>query len=193
MTNLSGISGIPIADPPDVPPVPDETPDYLQVLNRLQNCRLPDKAVNGFGVQAPVFAASLPSSFVLRQGKSALDPFYSGVFSAGGHTIGFIRIPSYSPTSTAAALTAFQNEIAFFQANTEGLVVDEMRNTGGSVSYLNAIVSYLMPSKWRSIAFELRASSDWVVAISSSLVSATAQGAPQNILDLLQAIKEAIA
>jgi hypothetical protein len=192
LTTLSGRRRIPKVGPPDVPPVPDETPDYLQVLNRLQNCRLPDKAVNGFGAQAPVFAASLPSSFVLRQGKSGLDPFYSGVFSAGGHTIGFIRIPSYSPTSTTAALTAFQNEIAFFQANTEGLVVDEMRNPGGSVSYLNAIVSYLMPSKWRSIAFELRASSEWVVAISSSLVSATAQGAPQNILDLLQAIKDEI-
>jgi hypothetical protein len=192
LTTLSGRRRIPKVGPPDVPPVPDETPDYLQVLNRLQNCRLPDKAVNGFGAQAPVFAASLPSSFVLRQGKSGLDPFYSGVFSAGGHTIGFIRIPSYSPTSTAAALTAFQNEIAFFQANTEGLVVDEMRNPGGSVSYLNAIVSYLMPSKWRSIAFELRASSEWVVAFSSSLVSATAQGAPQNILDLLQAIKDEI-
>jgi hypothetical protein len=192
LTTLSGRRRIPKVGPPDVPPVPDETPDYIQVLNRLQNCRLPDKAVNGFGAQAPVFAASLPSSFVLRQGKSGLDPFYSGVFSAGGHTIGFIRIPSYSPTSTTAALTAFQNEIAFFQANTEGLVVDEMRNPGGSVGYLNAIVSYLMPSKWRSIPFELRASSEWVVAISSSLVSATAQGAPQNILDLLQAIKDEI-
>ena len=192
VTSLSGISGIPIADPPSDPPVPDETPAYLQVLNRLQNCRLPDKAVNGFGAQAPVFSASLPSSFVLRQGRSFLDPFYSGVFSAGGHTIGFIRIPSYAPASTAAALAAFQTEIAFFQANTEALVVDEMRNPGGSVSYLNAIVSYLMPSKWRSIPFELRATSEWVQAISSSLVSATAQGAPQNILDLLQMIKDEI-
>jgi len=192
LTSVSGRRRVPKMDPPDVPPVPDETPDYLQVLNRLQNCRLPDKAVNGFGAQAPVFAASLPSNFVLRQGKSFLDPFYSGVFSAGGHTIGFIRIPSYAPANTTAALTAFQNEIAFFQANTEGLVVDEMRNPGGSVGYLNVIVSYLMPSKWRSIPFELRATSEWVVAISSSLVSATAQGAPQTYIDLLQMIKDEI-
>ena len=192
LTGISGTSGIPIADPPDAPPVPDETPAYLQVLNRLQNCRLPDKTVNGFGGQVPVFAASLPLSFVLRQGRFGSDPFYSGVFSANGHTIGFIRIPSYAPINTTVALTAFQSEIAFFQANTEGLVVDEMRNPGGSVSYLNAIVSYLMPSKWRSIPFELRATSEWVEAISSSLVSAAALGAPQSYLDLLQLIKDEI-
>jgi C-terminal processing protease CtpA/Prc len=174
------------------PPVADDPPLYLQVLNRLQNCRLPDKAVNGFGAQVPVFAASLPSSFVLRQGRSSSDPFYSGVFGAGGHTFGFIRIPSYSPVNTMTALAAFQNEIAFFQANTEALVVDETRNPGGSVAYLNAIVSYLMPTKWRSIPFELRANSYWVDQVSSALVSAVAQGAPKSYTDLLQGIKDEI-
>jgi C-terminal processing protease CtpA/Prc len=178
--------------PTDPPVTSDETPLYLQVLNRLQNCRLPDKAVNGFGGQAPVFAASLPSSFVLRQGRSFLDPFYSGVFSAGAHSIGFIRIPSFSPLNTTTALATFQNEIAFFQANTEALVVDDMRNPGGSVSYLNAIVSYLMPTTWRSIPFELRATSEWVDSVSSALVSAAAQGAPKSYTDLLQMIKDQI-
>ena len=90
------------------------------MLNRLQNCRLPDKAVNGFGSQVPVFAASLPSNFVLRQGRSSQDPFFSGMFSRGGYIIGFIRIPSYAPLNTTTALTAFANEIAYFQANTAG-------------------------------------------------------------------------
>jgi hypothetical protein len=174
------------------PPLPDETPSWLQVLNRLQNCRLPDRAVNGFGAQAPVFAAALPSSFVLRQGRSFADPFYSGVFSANAHTIGFIRIPSYAPANPITALATFQSEIAFFQANTEGLVIDEMRNPGGSVSYLNALVSNLMPSKWRSVPFELRATSEWVQAVSSALVAATSMGAPQNILDLLKNIRDEI-
>jgi hypothetical protein len=193
MAASSRIPGRPHPGSPDPQPPPnDEVPLYLQTLNRLQNCRLPDKAVNGFGAQAPVFAAGLPTSFVLRQGRSVQDPFYSGVFSANDHTFGFIRIPSFSPVSTAAALTAFQTEIAYFQANTEGLVIDVMRNPGGSVSYLNAIVSYVMPTKWRSIPFELRATSEWVAAISSSLVSAASLGAPQSILDLLQAIKDKI-
>ena len=187
-------SGAPTFDPYIDPPAADAdvVPEYLQFLNRLQNCRLPDRAVNGFGGQVPVFANSLPSSFVLRQGRSSQDPFFSGTFGANGHIFGFIRIPSFSPTNATTALTAFQNEIAFFQANTEGLVVDVMRNPGGSVSYLNAIVSNLMPGTWRSIPFELRATSEWVVAVSSALVSAAAQGAPQSILDQLQKIKDAI-
>ncbi len=184
--------GFPGSEPSGEPAAPDEIPDYMQVLKRLQNCALPDKAVNGFGAQVPVFAASLPSNFVLRQGRSSQDPFFSGVFSAGGHIIGFIRIPSYAPVNTTAALTAFLTEIAFFQANTQGLVIDEMRNPGGSVSYLNTLVSLLMPSKWRSIPFELRATSEWVSSISSSLVSAVAQGAPQSIIDQLQMIKDEI-
>jgi hypothetical protein len=49
MTRVSGIPASPTGDSPDVDPVPDEPPAYLRVLNRLQNCRLPDKAVNGFG------------------------------------------------------------------------------------------------------------------------------------------------
>ena len=173
-------------------PASGAVPEYLQVLNRLQNCRLPDKAVNNFGAQQPIFAASLPSSFVLRQGKSFQDPFYSGVFTAGGHTIGFIRIPSYAPANTVTALAAFQTEIAYFKANTDGLVIDEMRNPGGSVGYLNAIVSYLMPATWRSIPFALRATSEWVDSVSSALVSATALGAPQSYIDQLQMIKDAI-
>ena len=104
-------------------------------------CRIaacPTGRVNGFGAQVPIFAASLPSNFNLRLGRSPTDPFFSGVFVADRHVIGFIRIPSYAPTNPTAALIAFQNEIAFFQANTEALVIDEMRNPGGSVGYLNA-------------------------------------------------------
>jgi hypothetical protein len=180
-----------VDDPVDLVP-PDDPPDYMKVLARLQNCRVPDKAVNGYGAQAPIFAPSMPSSFVQRLGKTFSDPFYSGVFTANGHKIGFIRIPSFGPSSAATALAAFQTEIAYFQTNTAGLVVDVMRNPGGSVSYLNAIVSQLMPSTWRSIPFALRATSEFVVALSSSLVSAQAQGAPQSILDLIAAIKNAV-
>jgi len=178
--------------PPADPPLPGETPVYLQVLNRLQDCRLPDKSVTGFGAQAPVFAASLPSSFVLRLGKSNQDPFYSGIFSAAAHPIGYIRIPSFNPTDPTAALAAFQKEIAFFQANTEALVVDDMRNPGGSVAYLNSVLSSLMPARWRSIPFEVRATSEWVYEVSTAMVSAAAQGAPQSVLDLLQLIKNNI-
>jgi len=170
---------------------PEEIPSYLAPLIRLQNCLIPDRAVLNFGALTPVFAPSMPSSFVRRLGAAA-DPFYSGVFEAGGFKIGFIRIPSFAPTNSAAALTAFQREMAYFQANTDGLVIDEMRNPGGSLSYVNSILSLLMPTPWRAMGFEVRATSEWVISISSSVEQAKAAGAPQSIIALLEKIKGAI-
>src|SRR4030095_1774925 len=74
---------------------PEEIPAYFAPLIQLQNCRIPDRAVLNFGSLTPIFAQSLPSSFVRRLGTAG-DPFFSGVFEAGGFKIGFIRIPSFS-------------------------------------------------------------------------------------------------
>jgi len=161
---------------------PAESSVYLSVLERLQHCRIPNRAVVGFDALAPVFAASLPPSFQRRLGASTQDPFYSGVFQASGFNIGFIRIPDYDPIDPSGALSAFQKEIAYFQANTDGLVIDDMRNPGGSVGYLNAILSQLMAEQWRVAGFEVRATSEWVVEISSALEQAKAGGAPKQII-----------
>jgi hypothetical protein len=171
------------------PPVATEVPEWQKVLARLQNCQLPNRAVLNFGATTPVFAASLPAGWVQRLGPNVGDPFFSGSFPAGGLKFGFIRIPSFSPADALSAIGAFEKEIAWFQANTDGLIVDEMRNPGGSVAYTSALLSYLMPATWRSIGFEVRATSDWIVAISSSVEQAKAQRAPQSIIDLLQQIK----
>jgi len=173
-------------------PDSDALPDYMQPLLKLWNCQLPDRAVNGFGSQSPVFVNSMPSGFTLRLGRMASDIFYSGTFEAGGYKIGFIRIPSFSPSSTTAALTAFQKEIDFFEKNTDGLIVDVMRNPGGSVFYLNQILSKVIPFTWRSIAFEVRATSQWVASFSSSLEQIKAQGGPQSIIDLYEALKDEV-
>jgi len=176
----------------DDEPEAEAPPEYMRPLLGLWNCQLPDRAVNGFGSQFPVFVNAMPASFTLRLGKLPADVFYSGTFTAGPYTIGFIRIPNYAPANPVTALAAFQKEIAFFEKNTDGLIIDEMRNPGGSVSYLNQLVSQVMPATWRSIAFEVRATSGWVASISSAYESAKAQGAPKDIVDQLQIIKDAI-
>ncbi len=166
-------------------------PDYMKPLLALWNCQLPDRAVNGFGSQFPIFVNSLPANFKIRLGSPG-DVFFSGTFVSGQYTIGFIRIPDFTPANSAAAVTLFQREIDFFKRNTDGLIVDVMRNPGGSVAYMNQLVSLLMPTTWRSLGFEVRATSSWVASISSSYESAKAVGAPQSILDQLQFIKDAI-
>jgi C-terminal processing protease CtpA/Prc len=171
-------------------PSADDTPDYLRFLRDLQNCQIRDQAVLGIGARTPLFA--MPAGFTQRLGRAPADFFFSGTFEAQGYRIGFIRIPSYSPPDTLAALQQFRSEIAYLQANTDGLVIDEMRNPGGTVNFANALLQLVIPYRFRSVGFQLRATSTWVVLISSTLESARAQGAPGWILDLLADLKNSI-
>jgi hypothetical protein len=168
----------------------DPSPSYMQPLLKLWNCQLPDRGVNGFGSQFPIFVNALPAGFIVRLGRSSADIFFSGTFAASGYKIGFIRIPDFAPADPTGALTIFQREIDFFEKNTDGVIIDVMRNPGGSVSYLNQILSTLIFFTWRSIPFEVRSTPAWVEQISSALEQAKALGAPQFILDLYQAIKD---
>ncbi len=165
----------------------DGVPDYMAPLLELQNCELPEKAaVLGQGSRTPIFA--VPAGFRQRLGRSSSDVFFSGIFPAQGYRIGFVRIPNYSPADTATALAQFRNEIAYFQANTDGLIVDEMRNPGGQVGYTNSLLQYLIPFNFRVLGFEIRATSYWVSRFSSSLESARARGAEPWIVRLLEVI-----
>ena len=174
----------------DADPTPDPwlgADDYMAPLRKFQNCRIRDpQTILNFGSRTPIFAP--PPGFTQRLGTRSTDFFVSGTFSAGGYTIGFIRIADYAPSNSTTALNQFFGEIAYFQSNTDGLIVDEMRNPGGSVLYVNQIAQFLIPYRFRSIAFEIRATSTWVESISLALASAKAQAAPQYIIDQLQGI-----
>lgn len=92
----------------------------------------PEWAVAGFGVRNPYF--TLPADFVLRRGRLATDTFYSGTYVANGLRIGYLRIPSFLPANMGLALAEMDQEVAFLQANTDGLVLDVTRNNGGSAN-----------------------------------------------------------
>ena len=164
--------------------------DYLAALRPLLHSSVRPREVTGFGSLAPVFAASLPTDFSIRLGRTTGDYFYSGTFSSGGYKIGYIRIADYEPADTTAAATAFLREIVYFQANTDGLIVDDMRNPGGYGDYANLLLSMLMKDRWRSLGFEVRATSEWVEQISSALETAKASGYPDDIIALYQMIKD---
>jgi hypothetical protein len=164
-----------------------EEPSYMAPLRRLQNASAYQTgAVLSFGSLAPIFA--LPTGFVQRLGKAPVDEFYSGTFQSGDVTIGFIRIPSFSPSSTPNAIKQFETEMIYFQANTDGLVIDDMRNPGGSVSYLNQLAQRLMPGTFRVLGYEIRATSGWVESFSFSLEQAKAAHADQWVIDLYQSL-----
>jgi hypothetical protein len=67
-----------------------------------------------------------------------------------------------------------------------------MRNPGGFLSYVNQLLSLVMPDQWRAMGFEVRATSEWVITFSRALEQAKALGAPQSLIDLYEQIKRAI-
>jgi C-terminal processing protease CtpA/Prc len=128
----------------------------------------------------------LPGTFVQRLGRLNSDFFFSGTYTADGMRIGLIRIPDYTPSNQTGALNQFLAEIMYMQANTDGLVIDDSLNPGGSVSYQNTLLTMLFHYPFRVLGFELRATSLYLASLSAGYESAKAQGAPQEILDLYQ-------
>ncbi len=162
---------------------PDPEPDYMTPLRILGNARVEADffGVLGIGGRNPVWAP--PPGFTIRLGLLSTDFFLSGVYQSEGFRIGFIRIPSFSPPDTAAAVAQFRNEMIFFQQNVDGLVIDDMRNPGGLVSFCQSLLQLVMPAPFRTLGFEIRATATWHATIASSLASARLSNAPQGIID----------
>jgi hypothetical protein len=163
-------------------------PSYMDSMRPLLNVSIPKRpdAVLGFGARSPVFG--LPAGFTVRLGTQSSHFFFSGIYVSGGVRIGFIRIPSMAPPNATLALQQLDQEIAFFNANTDVLVVDVMRNPGGSVDVTEAFAQRLFPSAFRSVGFEIRATAIWVEAIVNAVESAQAAGAPADLVRNLRAI-----
>jgi C-terminal processing protease CtpA/Prc len=147
-------------------------------------------AVLGFGERSPVFG--LPAGFSMRLGTQSSHFFLSGSYLSNGVRVGFLRIPSMTPPNTTVALQQLDQEIAFFNSNTDVLVVDIMRNPGGSVTATEAFARRLFPSAFRTVGFEIRATALWVQSIVSAVGAAQAAGAPAEVIANLRAIMNEI-
>lgn len=175
----------------------DSLPPYMKPIAPLLTARMPrvPESVLNFGSPAPIYG--FPAGFRLRLAGGA-DFFASGTYVAEGKTIGWIRIPSFQPPSATQAIQLFEREMAFFQENTDGLVVDLMRNPGGLISFNEALLQRLIPFPFRTTGYEIRATSSWVQSFASALSQGRQFGAEPWILqhlennynDLVQANRE---
>jgi C-terminal processing protease CtpA/Prc len=185
----------------------EPTPDYLRPLLELQNFRVPEddhlfsgwtyseetdeilprRYVLGIGLRTPPF--ELPQNFIQRLGSNPVDFHFSGTYEVDGFKIGYLRIPNFSPPITA--LREIATEVAYFEANTDGLVVDVMRNPGGGCYMLDA-ASYLIPYPFYFFGEEIRVTLDRIQSIYSMLETARRAQAPQSIIDSYSAILNAL-
>jgi len=175
-----------------------DTPEYMRLLEETRWSGVGEQGsltgVLNFGSRTPIFFVNgLPSNFTQRLGTKTADFFYSGTFKYQDLTIGYIRIPSYAPPSQTTALQQFQGEIDFMSANTDGLIVDEMRNTGGSLCFGEEIATRLIPYRFQATGFQLRAFWTRLLGFYNAYVSARDGGAPADIVAQYQLLYNALA
>ena len=170
----------------DVAAADNTQPSYMEPVRPLLNASVPTDyySVLNFGGRFPIYG--LPAGFTIRLGLQPADFFFSGTYVSNGVRIGLIRIPSMSPPNVSLALQQLDQEIAFFNANTDALIVDVMRNPGGLVSFVESISQRFIPTPFRTIGFEIRATGAWLFSFASQLRSAQLSNAPPAIIQNLQ-------
>lgn len=162
-------------------PSDDTLPAYMEPIRPLLNASVsPDYySILGFGSRFPIFA--LPAGFtdlnapcptcLVRAGEP-LFYFFASFTTPSGVRVGFVRIPSMSPPSTAIALTQLDRAVALFGATTDALIVDVMRNPGGSVAFVEAVSQRLIPTTFHTIGFEIRSTAAWLFSFAAQLTNA---------------------
>jgi len=162
--------------------------DPLALLDRHRVNHLLN--LKGFGDPEPTFR--MPSNFINRRN----GVFFSGTFKSGTLNIGFIRIADFEPAAQedlSFIYPYFEREIRYFQANTDGLVIDVMRNPGGFGCYGENLLRRLIPYQFQSIGMAVRPTLSWLNLFYDELeLERDPQyGIPQWRIDLLGAyIKE---
>jgi hypothetical protein len=174
------------------PPADDTLPPYMTSLMPYLSGTISAERFAGLtlGSKFPQYAP--PPGFVLRRGGASSDFFLTGTFVANGRTIGLIRIPNFQPPSASIALQQLDAEIAYFNANTDGLIVDDTRNPGGNVIFAESVLQRLIPTPFRTMGYEIRATQFWLAAIGNAVTSAQQANAPPQIVQNLQAIYDEI-
>jgi hypothetical protein len=143
---------------------------------------VPRKYLLGFGSRSPVF---LPfPGFVQRLGRNPVDFHFSGTYEADGQRIGYLRIPNFAPLNTAAAIRELETEIQYFEANTDGLVVDVTRNTGGGCYMLEAAKRLINYDFW-FFGEEIRPTWDRITSLQFALEAARMLEAEQWVIEVL--------
>jgi C-terminal processing protease CtpA/Prc len=174
-------------DSAENPPEPERwLPEWLDPLSELRNEQVeqPGFEVLNVGALNPIWP--LPQGFQMRLGRPG-DYFISGTYTSQGQRIGLIRIPNFGPpVPTATAIRTFETEIAFLQANTDGLVIDVTRNNGGDACYNEELQRRLIPHTMRGMAREVRATTRFLNSWFSALEAARRTNQPPHVIAQLE-------
>jgi C-terminal processing protease CtpA/Prc len=76
--------------------------------------------------------------------------------------------------------------MSFFNGNTDGLIIDVMRNPGGIVSYVENLCQATIPNDFQTIGFEIRATQSWVLSFQQSVAGLRLGNGPDWLIALLE-------
>lgn len=144
---------------------------------------LEPRTLLNLGSRFPWFV--FPSTFQLRLGGNPTDVFFTGTYNYDGLRMGYLRIPNF-PVYSAAQLNQLSAEITYMNANTDGLVVDVARNTGGSACSVPDSLRFLIPGGFRELSAAQRPALSQIIAYDNQISALQAQGAPSWALDLFR-------
>ena len=170
--------------------------DLLDPLEEIQHSGVfgnqAELGLLNYGARNPVYVNGLGPNFTRRLGGQASDFFYSGVFRHDDLRIGYLRVPNYAPPSIPVALQQLDTEIAFFQADTDGLIIDDARNTGGNLCFGENVMQRLMSQRFQTTGFRLRAFFGRVVGFYNAMINAKNNNAPPEIIEQYEKLYDAM-
>ena len=134
----------------------ESEPAYKRRLRALQTFRARRRFYLGVDQLKPLFTID---GFTQRLGNDRYDVLYSGTFQAGGHTFGFLRVPDFEYIDTVD----LEQELAYFESKTDGLIVDVMSNPGGYGCAAEDLLAHLMPGGYHSVGNSIRATWDAIM------------------------------
>ena len=158
------------------------------LANVLANRHVPSGALPALGVGAlqPIF--QLPDDFQQHLGASPSDAFFSGIYQADGYRIGFLRIGTFLLQNPRAAIQQLDEEVQYLGQNTDGLILDLMRNDGGNANYQDQVAQRFFHTTFKTLAEQIRPTQSVVQAAADALATALRANPPDQ--DLINHLRQ---
>ncbi len=137
------------------------------------------RAYTGYGSNRPIW--DFPAGFQIRLGRSRNDFITTGTYMAEGKTIGYLRIGQFNSVSPSM-FNQFDAEINYFNNNTDGLVIDVMRNPGGFGCTMVEMMRRLMGQQFTHFSAQERPLFSDVAYYDDLIAQLESLGAPESLL-----------
>lgn len=142
--------------------------------------RFSRRYILGSGSNRPVW--TLPAGFAIRQGRFTTDYFFTGTYMSEGKRIGYLRIGAFD-SLTASQTQVLDSEVNYFNANTDGLVVDVMRNPGGTCSLATIAQRLMRGNSFTHFSEQYRPNRELIEFYDEIISLLETLGAPQHLLE----------